>query len=323
MTLFSGVAVVHSPTTLFNATSSRPLALWSVHRDRAAPERSGGLFLRDDAGPSIELTGAEPVELEELKDAEQFQSLSTAKLGAPLLAPGRLLNETVLQLQGPDIRKTFVRAPPRLDEELGLKLAVLHLHFSLLDRSQGSVRPFALEVGVRDTRQSLFRIRLGTYHAEAEIVPRPDPVKSGGDGRPNAPLLLLPLEAPELPAKETPEHQLLARTPWLLLVVRLPDLLKLFGDTSLRDKATAAAEAAAEQDAEEEEDGQPSSLPRHHDPPHLPVPGRFESIAYIQVHANVRLRRIWAAADPMPEPGETASSAGWPEFALHTSTPLS
>ncbi|KDN38035.1 hypothetical protein K437DRAFT_259548 [Tilletiaria anomala UBC 951] len=318
--MFNG-AKPPSPLTLFTSTSSAPLTLFSVHADRALPEDSGAVFLYDDTDQQLDSAENDPTRL--ARDVRRFKLCSQSGKGQVTLPgadgpifhassrPGRRLSETVLHLQSPNIKATMLRCPPlgssgapTFSPEAGATVAqtemaleglpFLHLHLAPLDGIGGRARPLSLEVGVRDARGQLARIRASTFQRDASLYL---PVRNTSSDMTGSPLLHLPLDLPTSPAKDPT-----ALTAWSVMSLPLHRLIKLFNNSSLQHAAQEHISSHTQQDVQ----GQCKRIEG------------FKSIAYIHVHANVRLRRIWCTSDGSVEPGKTndPESKGFPEFWL-------
>lgn len=248
-----GDTVQPESLSLFSSTSSDPLALWTLHRDTELAEDSGVQILADATD------AAAPSDLEE--------ATSGFKLRVEAASRGTSI-ETVLHIQSPAIRNTFVRSPPSLEAELGIKLP----HISFQFRSIGNARPFAFEVGIKDRIGCSGIVRLSSFQTKPKLyLPLASSATAGPSepmkSRPSRPLLHLPLTT-----APTPDQDEATLTAWQVVTLPLDRIARSLSDTSLL-----------------------SATPQDSRPSHLDPFGEFDSISYVKIHANVRLRRIWCS----------------------------
>ena len=194
--LFSAVS---QPATvsLFSSTGSEPLQLFVVCTDPGLQSDSFLHFLHDR-------TSTPP-------------PLAPAKLlgeGSP--TPYALLDQTVLHIQGPAVRSTYIEST-----NLGLTHPWMHLQVRDLGK------PWAFEVGVADQRGRKGIIRISRF----QTVPA---LKVNGA---NVPMLVLPLSF----AQKT-EHTL---TEWSTVSLQLEALVPSFSRRDILDSAQSSAPAAA------------------------------------------------------------------------------
>jgi hypothetical protein len=248
-----GDTVQPESLSLFSSTSSDPLALWTLHRDTELAEDSGVQILADATD------AAAPSDLEE--------ATSGFKLRVEAASRGTSI-ETVLHIQSPAIRNTFIRSPPSLEAELGIKLP----HISFQFRSIGNARPFAFEVGIKDRIGCSGIVRLSSFQTKPKLyLPLASSATAGPSepmkSRPSRPLLHLPLTT-----APTPDQDEATLTAWQVVTLPLDRIARSLSDTSLL-----------------------SATPQDSRPSHLDPFGEFDSISYVKIHANVRLRRIWCS----------------------------
>ncbi|KAI0350843.1 hypothetical protein OH77DRAFT_993128 [Trametes cingulata] len=247
-------SVQPSIVSLFSSTGSEPLSLFSTHCDVSLPSDSFICLLNDATSRP---TPPEPQKLIDLKP-EVEASL-----------PDYALAQSVLHIQSPTVRTTYIRCPPvsvRTSDgpaasrelaqgpsrHLGLKHPWVHLQV----RNQH--REWAFEVGIVDQAGREGIVRCATFQKEPKL-------KLG-----NRPLLLLPLSFP--PPSSRP------LTSWCTIAINLPSLLPHFSSASL-----------ARNDDESRTAGS-SSFGTHA----VRVPsGTYSHVSYVKVYANCRLRRIW------------------------------
>lgn len=297
--------VLSSPISLFSSTSSNSLSLFSLHVDPSLPEDSACVLLQDDTDQRIEIPSNDATLL--YRDPKQFKLRSSNLQSASaeekenLGAEGKverkpqLLTQSILHLQSPTISTTFIRSPPLVSlkdlesdstnyfTELGLKNS--RIHFQL--RPLGS-RPLVIEIGIKDVKNQLGRIRLSNFQARPTLYlfPRNQDDSSEKQDDPKAlisesrnvetksPLLHLPLSLVPSPSNEND-----VLTEWSSFNLDLPYLIPHLHNPSLLSFETAKAMSGKtqEDDDDEEELEQRSSTP-------LLIPfDRFESIAYVKV----------------------------------------
>lgn len=139
--------------SLFSSTGSDPLGLFSVHVDGSLPSDSFIHLLNDSTSlpapplPAALIT-APSVYRDQRTDASQ----------------GHQLNQTVLHVQSPTLRKTFVQCPPLVPlhapssgGELGLKHTWLHIQVRNLGRD------WSFEVAIVDKSGRQGTVRCSTF----------------------------------------------------------------------------------------------------------------------------------------------------------------
>lgn len=177
--------------------------------------------------------------------------------------------EPVLHIQSPAIRNTFIRSPPQDNAELCIRSP----HISFQFRTLGVHRTFAFEVGIKDQGGQRGVFRVSRFQTEPKLYLR----RSQGEGHVGTnntedrtyqiePLLHLPLTM-----ADQPEESEASMTAWQVLTLPLHHLSRHLSDTSLTT------------------DGCLDS------PSKLRAFGTFQSISYVKVYANVRLRRVWCS----------------------------
>jgi len=200
-----------------------------------------------------------------LNDATSFPSpLPPATLiSVPLIcedikgeSAGHSLSQTVLHIQSPTIRTTFIQCPPapitdgapRID--LGLKQRWLHIQVRNLGRE------WSFEFGLVDQAGRRGVVRCSTFQKEPRLsLPAKSP-----------PLLHLPLSFPSSSSRPL--------TAWSTIALHLPSFIPHFSSAGLTHN---------------------NDLEQRSEPPFAPaVPsGRYSHLAYVKVYATCRLRRIW------------------------------
>ncbi|KAI8969782.1 hypothetical protein BD414DRAFT_502635 [Trametes punicea] len=242
-------ASIHpSLVSLFSSTGSDPLSLFSSHFDTSLPSDSFVCILND---ATSEPTPPAP------------RSLITIQHHSQDAFPDYALGQSVLHIQSPTIRTTFIRCPPATKRgdsqsrspisQLGLKHPWMHMQVRNLHKE------WAFEVGVVDQSGREGIVRCATFQKEPRL-------KLG-----SCPMLLLPLSFP------SPSSRPL--TSWCTIALHLPSLLPHFSSAALtRDSANDGASASARL-------GQRGAVQ---------VPsGTYSHVSYVKVYATCRLRRIW------------------------------
>lgn len=151
--MFSGA--VQSPVlSLFSSTGSEPLRLFSVHRDSSLSADSFVHLLHDEK--SLPLP-APPACL--------IPSPSIDCSVPETEFPDYTLNQTVLHIQSPTLRTTYVHSPPEVPlgaggqvcDDLWIKHPWMHIQV----RNMG--REWSLEVGIVDQTGRKGILRLSTF----------------------------------------------------------------------------------------------------------------------------------------------------------------
>lgn len=189
--------------SLFSSTGTEPLALWRTHTDNALPSDSFVCLLHDASSEPLPPPPAQLVVLE-------TPSKSTGSTNQRASSQG-LLNNTVVHIQAPSPRSTFIRCPNQSDVSLGLKAPWLCVQVRPLDK------PWAIEVGMVDYAGRVGCVRCATYQNAAEVK------------KTNPPLLVIPLRLPE----RTPE----SLTEWRTLILHLPKMMSYFSSPALHSDA--------------------------------------------------------------------------------------
>ncbi|KAI0697053.1 hypothetical protein BC835DRAFT_1270956 [Cytidiella melzeri] len=168
---------------------------------------------------------------------------------------GHTLCQTVLHIQSPTLRTTFIRCPAS-DVHLGLNHPWLHLQVRNLGRE------WSFEVGVVDRARKIGIVRCSTFQRDPTLKMT------------TPPLLHLPLSFPVASTRPL--------TAWSTININLPSLLPHFSSASLisQDDTEPDDEVLAESRSQK-------SIT-------VPVPsGGYSHISYVKVYATCRLRRIW------------------------------
>jgi hypothetical protein len=143
--------------SLFSSTGSDPLALFSAHTDASLPADSFLHFFLDgtsDPPPGTPRTLIRPHPLTGDTDGEGYK-----------------LEQTVLHLQSPTLRTTYIRCPPadprttkrERDADLGLR----HPWMNIQVRNLG--REWSFELGLVDTAGREGVIRCSTFQVRRSV----------------------------------------------------------------------------------------------------------------------------------------------------------
>ncbi|OSX60844.1 hypothetical protein POSPLADRAFT_1147024 [Postia placenta MAD-698-R-SB12] len=232
-----------SLVSIFSSTGSEPLSTFLSSTDKSLPSDSFICFCNDATSlphPRLPATLVSP---------------STNEQGAPDYA----LQQTVLHIQSPTLRTTFIRCPPFRDANgpsghLGMKHPWIHFQV----RNMG--RECSLEIGLVDQSGREGVVRCSTFQRE--------PLLRLG----NPPLLHLPLLLPSSSSR--------LLTSWCTINLNLPALLPHFLSASLLRPD--GDEDADSLDSDDEDD--------------VPA-GTYSYVSYVKVYATCRLRRIWFSED--------------------------
>lgn len=139
--------------SLFSSTGSDPLGLFSLQVDGSLPSDSFIHLLNDSTSlpappPPAALITAPSVYRDQLAETSQ----------------GHQLNQTVLHVQSPTLRKTFIQCPPSVPSHassssgvLGLKHTWLHIQVRNLGRD------WSFEVGIVDKSGRQGIVRCSTF----------------------------------------------------------------------------------------------------------------------------------------------------------------
>lgn len=262
--MFSG-SVQPSIVSLFSSTGSQPLSLFSVGVDSTLPSDSFVQLLNDATSLPAPPAPASLTSLPRTSGGDNADEPCT----------GKHIRQTVLHIQSPTLRTTFVQCPPSLsprvsDKGLGLK----HTWLQIQVRNLG--REWSFEVGVADKAGRQGVIRCSTFQKCPAV----------GRNYSSVPVLHLPLVFPS-------SSNLL--TPWSTVTLHLPKFIPYFSSVSrgqrLQDDTRDVSVASS------------SSHPL----PLLPD-GTYSHLTYVKIYATCRLRRIWlsdcAPSAEAPSPWE-------------------
>lgn len=147
--MFSGT-IQPNIVSLFSSTGSLPLSLFSVETDSTLPSDSLVHLLNDATSLPAPPAPASLISLPK----------TFADEGADEPSTGKHTRQTVLHIQSPTLRTTFIQCPPSLsvsDKGLGLKHAWLQLQVRNLGRE------WSFEVGIADKAGRQGIIRCSTF----------------------------------------------------------------------------------------------------------------------------------------------------------------
>lgn len=151
--------------SLFSSTGSDPLGLFSVQVDGSLPSDSFIHLLNDSTSLPAP---PQPAVLITAPSVYRDQHTDTSQ--------GHELNQIVLHIQSPTLRKTFIQCPPSVPPQgssggraLGLKHTWLHIQVRNLGRD------WSFEVGIVDKTGRQGTIRCSTFQVHFLIVISPVP----------------------------------------------------------------------------------------------------------------------------------------------------
>ncbi|KAG8216930.1 hypothetical protein J3R82DRAFT_7206 [Butyriboletus roseoflavus] len=256
--------------SLFSSTGSDPLGLFSVQVDGSLPSDSFIHLLNDSTSLPAP---PPPAALITAPSVYRDQHTDTSR--------GHQLNQTVLHLQSPTLRKTFIQCPPSVpshgsvgDRALGLTHTWLHVQVRNLGRD------WSFEVGIVDKTGRRGTVRCSTFQVHLFFfffffffwimrVKSPTLVRHHG----TSPLLHLPLAFP--PSSSSP------LTAWSTIALDLPKFVPQFASLAHIQSSSDLAD-----DHHAAERGGTSDQ--------VPLPsGTYSHLAFIKIYATCRLRRIW------------------------------
>ncbi|KAL4254576.1 Cilia- and flagella-associated protein 20/CFAP20DC [Abortiporus biennis] len=272
-----------SIVSLFSSTGSDPLALFSTNVDHSLPSDSFISLLNDSTSLPLPPQPATLIVLPPLY-AENEENLERDE-GIP--KEGRSLDQTVLHIQSPTLRTTYILCPAdatsfdsptgvahKREKELGLKHPWVHLQV------RNVAREWSFELGVVDKSGREGIIRCSTFQKEPNLK------------LVTPPLLHLPLAFPTSSSRPL--------TAWSTISINLPPLLPHFSSAAL-------TKTHGEDDSDDNQTARRSNAASQ-------VPnGTYSHCSYVKVYATCRLRRIWFS--------ESAPQQNLPwEFQLYSST---
>ncbi|KAG0706946.1 hypothetical protein DFH29DRAFT_899286 [Suillus ampliporus] len=242
--------------SLFSSTSSEPLSLFSQQRDGSLAADSFIHFLNDVSSLPHPSSPAVLCSIPALDDHDETNI-------------GYGLHQTVLHIQSPTLRMTFIKSPPNTgpgEGDLGLKHKWLHLQV----RNMG--REWSFDIGIVDKSGRRGVVRCSTFQKEPKLAMSPAP---------NAqPVLHLPLLFPQPSSRPL--------TAWSTITLNLASLIPHFS-------ALAGRNQLDDDEGSRHDINRPAILSATN----IPVPnGSYSHLSHIKVYATCRLRRIWLSDLP-------------------------
>ncbi|KIL62703.1 hypothetical protein M378DRAFT_80870 [Amanita muscaria Koide BX008] len=247
---------VQSPVlSLFSSTNSDALRLFSTHSDPSLPAGSFIHFLHDATDSPPPMRPACPISPD---DDDDEATVPDSESGSP----DYTLDQTVLHIQSPTLRTTYIHSPPIHSSTLPPDGAVrerlndLHVKHSWMHvQVRNMRRDWSLEVGLVDQAGRTGIVRLSTFQKQPRLITNPSRIA----------LLHLPLAFPHSSSRPL--------TAWSTLSLHLPYYLQYFKSLSLLSS--------------DDHVRIPTTT-------NLPV-GTYSHVSYVRVYATCRLRRIWFA----------------------------
>ncbi|KAJ3556565.1 hypothetical protein NM688_g1959 [Phlebia brevispora] len=248
-------AVQPTLLSLFSSTGSDPLSLFSSHTDSSLPADSFVCLLDDTAS---EPSPPSPPKLILPPTIQQDRDGGEDK-------EGYTLNQTVLHIQSPTLRTTYIRSPPvGVSGPLGMKHPWIHLQVRNMEKE------WSFEVGIVDKAGRQGTVRCSTFQKEPRLK-LADP-----------PVLHLPLAFPQPSSRPL--------TTWSTINLHLPALLPHFSSLALTRKQD-------EETPERERRWETAQATAAQVPS-----GTYSHVAFVKVYATCRLRRIYfSEAGPTQE----------------------
>lgn len=151
----------HPIISLFSSTGSDPLALFLTQTDSETAEHSSICLLHDARSGLLSAPMHTKIPL-----------LSTA--GGASDSQGHQLDQTVLHIQSPDLRRTYIQTPPNANTPRGSSptsgqgsLGIRHPWIHLQVRNLG--KDWSFEVGLVDTANRMGTLRLSTFQVRSDL----------------------------------------------------------------------------------------------------------------------------------------------------------
>ncbi|KAJ7634607.1 hypothetical protein FB45DRAFT_1056614 [Roridomyces roridus] len=233
--------------SLFSSTGSDPLGLFGTACDSALPSDSFIHLLVDKSSLPEPAPPATPICLPQRNEKSDDTESSVSGLD---------LNQTVLHIQSPTIRTTYIRCPPTNSTQLGLKHPWIHIQVRDLGRD------WSFEIGLVDRSSRVGVVRLSTFQKTPRLYTL---------GPSSPPLLHLPLSFPPISSRPL--------TAWATVTLHLPTLIAHFSSSATLPRGP---ESSSELGGALHTGA--SVL--------IPTPS-FSHTSHVKVYATCRLRRIW------------------------------
>ncbi|KAJ7468067.1 hypothetical protein FB451DRAFT_1352439 [Mycena latifolia] len=193
--------------SLFSSTGSDPLCLFGTSCDSTLPSDSFIHLLIDKSSLPAPPAPAVTISLPSLEQDSDDTESNTS---------GLCLGQTVLHLQSPTLRTTYIRCPPNNSTHLGLKHPWIHIQV----RDVG--REWSFELGLVDRSGHVGVVRLSTFQKQPRL--------KLSTRHSSPPLLHLPLSFPSITSRPL--------TAWATVTLHLPTLLPHFTSSSLLSRGT-------------------------------------------------------------------------------------
>ncbi|TFL04749.1 hypothetical protein BDV98DRAFT_501641 [Pterulicium gracile] len=238
---------------LFSSSGSHPLQLCSAHLDALLPTDSLVHLLNDATSSPPPLAPGVLASLPQLSDTDNH-------------GLGRQLDQTVLHIQSPTLRTTFIHIPSTT-EDLGFKHRWMHI------QARNLRKECSFEFGLKDALGRQGIVRCSTFQKTATL--RVSGLKF--------PLLHLPFRFSEQSSG--------ALTAWSTIALDLHVLLSKFASSGLvADDNTHNIDVNDDSEA---------TSPTRRSQSSAPLPrGRYGHLSFVRVYATCRLRRIWLSEGP-------------------------
>jgi hypothetical protein len=147
--------------SLFSSVGSNPLQLFSTHVDVQLPEDSLRQLLNDATSLPTPLAPGRLLHPPQLSLNPRSAS-PQEKEGLTHSHEGKVLSSTVLHIQSPTLRTTFIHAPP-LGSCIGLGLKHTWMHLQV----RNMTKEWAFEVGLVDVLGQEGRVRFATFQVRS------------------------------------------------------------------------------------------------------------------------------------------------------------
>lgn len=157
---------VQSPlVSLFSSVGSHPLQLFSTHVDIQLPEDSLIQLLNDATSLPAPLAPGQLLHPPNLPQKPCSTSTKDEERSTHS-CEGKVLSSTVLHIQSPTLRTTFIHSPPLgSGTSLGLKHIWMHLQV------RNMTKEWAFEIGLMDVLGQEGRVRFATFQVRVFIRP--------------------------------------------------------------------------------------------------------------------------------------------------------
>ena len=151
--------------SLFSSVGSHPLQLFSTHADSQLPEDSFIQLLNDATSQPAPLAPRQLLHPPKLPLIPCSASTQNEE-GLTHSCEGKVLSSTVLHIQSPTLRTTFIHSPPLGG---GMSLGLEHMWMHLQVRNMA--KEWAFEIGLVDVLGQEGRVRFATF--QVRVFSRP------------------------------------------------------------------------------------------------------------------------------------------------------